>query len=127
MRCLRRWSEPEKTEQAGLKQPPEFVLGDALRLVESGLKAMTVLDCALFHTFSDEERKEYIRGLEAVLSQGGGCTFFRSVSWRHGNLDQGGSVCRKLREVLGRDGGWRIQCGAVTGIVCGRTAPTLGG
>ena len=61
----------KKTEQAGLKQSPEFVLGDALRLDESGLKARTVLDCALFHTFSDEERGEYIRGLEAVLSQGG--------------------------------------------------------
>jgi len=61
----------KKTEQAGLKQSPEFVLGDALRLAESGLKARTVLDCALFHTFSDEERGEYIRGLEAVLSLGG--------------------------------------------------------
>ena len=58
----------KKTEQAGLKQSPEFILGDALRLAESGLKARTVLDCALFHTFSDEERETYIRGLEAVLS-----------------------------------------------------------
>ena len=61
----------KKTEQAGLKQSPEFVLGDALRLAESRLKARTVLDCALFHTFSDEERGEYIRGLGAVLSRGG--------------------------------------------------------
>ena len=61
----------KKTVKAGLKQSPEFVLGDALRLAKSGLKARTVLDCALFHTFSDEERAEYIRGLEAVLSLGG--------------------------------------------------------
>jgi ubiquinone/menaquinone biosynthesis C-methylase UbiE len=61
----------KKTEQAGLEQSPEFILGDALRLAESRLKARTVLDCALFHTFSDEERGEYIRGLEAVLSYGG--------------------------------------------------------
>ncbi len=61
----------KKTEKAGLKLSPEFVLGDVLRLAESGLKARTVLDCALFHTFSDEERGEYIRGLEAVLSLGG--------------------------------------------------------
>ncbi len=61
----------KKTEQAGLKQSPEFILGDALRLAESGLKARTLLDCALFHTFSDEERREYIRGLEEVLSPGG--------------------------------------------------------
>ena len=31
----------KKTEQAGLKQPPEFILADDLRLVESGLKART--------------------------------------------------------------------------------------
>jgi len=61
----------KKTVKAGLKQSPEFVLGDALRLAKSGLKARTVLDCALFHTFSDEERAEYIRGLEEVLSLGG--------------------------------------------------------
>jgi ubiquinone/menaquinone biosynthesis C-methylase UbiE len=61
----------KKIEKVGLKQSPEFVLGDALRLAESRLKGRTVLDCALFHTFSDEERGEYIRGLEAVLSYGG--------------------------------------------------------
>ena len=61
----------KKTEKAGLKQSPEFVFGDALRLAESRLKGRTVLDCALFHTFSDEERGQYIRGLEAVLSYGG--------------------------------------------------------
>ena len=53
----------KKTEQAGLKQSPEFALGDALRLAESGLKARTLLDCALFHTFSDEERKRIYSGI----------------------------------------------------------------
>lgn len=61
----------EKAERAGLAQPPEFFLGDALKLEESGVEAETVLDCALFHIFEDEERPAYVRGLEAVLAPGG--------------------------------------------------------
>jgi len=61
----------EKAGKEKLAQPPEFVIGDALRLEDSGLEAETVLDCALFHTFSDEEQAVYVRGLEAVLSPGG--------------------------------------------------------
>ena len=60
-----------KVAKETLAQPPEFVLGDALRLEESGLEAETILDCALFHTFSDEEQKVYVRGLEEVLFPGG--------------------------------------------------------
>ena len=60
-----------KAEKAGLAQPPEFLLGDALHLADSGLEAETVLDCALFHVFEDEERPAYVRGLESVLSPGG--------------------------------------------------------
>jgi ubiquinone/menaquinone biosynthesis C-methylase UbiE len=61
----------EKAEKAGLAQPPEFLLGDALQLEESGVEAETVLDCALFHIFEDEERPAYVRGLERVLGPGG--------------------------------------------------------
>ena len=97
----------KKTEQAGLKQPPEFVLGDALRLVESGLKARTVLDCALFHTFSDEERKEYIRGLEAVLSQGGR---LHILSFSELETRQPGPRRLSLSEITGSFGkGWRVE------------------
>ena len=61
----------EKAGKAGLSQPPEFLLGDALKLEESGAEAETVLDCALFHIFEDEERPAYVRGLETVLIPGG--------------------------------------------------------
>jgi len=61
----------EKAVKAGLVQPPEFLVGDALRLQESGVEVETVLDCALFHVFEDEERPAYVRGLEEVLSPGG--------------------------------------------------------
>jgi len=97
----------KKTEQAGLKQSPEFVLGDALRLVESGLKARTVLDCALFHTFTDEERKDYIRGLEAVLSQGGR---LHILSFSELETRQPGPRRLSLSEITGSFGkGWRVE------------------
>ena len=97
----------KKTEQAGLKQSPEFALGDALRLAESGLKARTVLDCALFHTFSDEERKEYIRGLEAVLSPGGR---LHILSFSELETRQPGPRRLSLSEITGSFGsGWRVE------------------
>jgi ubiquinone/menaquinone biosynthesis C-methylase UbiE len=97
----------KKTEQAGLKQSPEFVLGDALCLAESRLKARTVLDCALFHTFSDEERKEYIRGLEAVLSHGGR---LHILSFSELETRQPGPRRLSLSEITGSFGaGWRVE------------------
>ena len=97
----------KKTEHAGLKQSPEFVLGDALRLDESGLKARTVLDCALFHTFSDEERKEYIRGLEAVLTLGGR---LHILSFSELETRQPGPRRLSLSEITGSFGaGWRVE------------------
>jgi ubiquinone/menaquinone biosynthesis C-methylase UbiE len=97
----------KKMEQAGLKQSPEFVLGDALRLPESGLKARTVLDCALFHTFSDKERKDYIRGLEAVLSQGGR---LHILSFSELETRQPGPRRLSLSEITGSFGkGWRAE------------------
>ena len=97
----------KKTEQAGLKQSPEFVLGDALRLAESGVKARTVLDCALFHTFSDEERKEYIRGLEAVMSNGGR---LHILSFSELETRQPGPRRLSLSEITGSFGaGWRVE------------------
>ena len=97
----------KKTEQAGLKQPPEFILADALRLAESGLKGRTVLDCALFHTFSDEESKEYIRGLEAVLSPGGR---LHILSFSELETRQPGPRRLSLSEITGSFGaGWRVE------------------
>jgi len=61
----------ERAGKAGLIQPPEFLVGDALKLQESGVEVETVLDCALFHVFEDEERPAYVSGLETILSPGG--------------------------------------------------------
>ena len=65
------WRARDKALKEKLIHPPEFVLGDALRLEDSGLEAETILDCALFHTFSDEEQTVYVQGLTEALSPGG--------------------------------------------------------
>ena len=97
----------KKMEKVGLRQLPEFILGDALRLAESRLKARTVLDCALFHTFPDEERGQYIRGLEAVLSCGGR---LHILSFSELETRQPGPRRLSLPEITGNfAAGWRVE------------------
>src|ERR1700756_4233387 len=40
-----------------------FLVGDALELGKLARQFDTVLDCGLYHTFSDEERPVFVRGL----------------------------------------------------------------
>lgn len=48
-----------------------FVVHDALRLPDLGGQFDTVLDCGLFHVFSDEERPRFAQSLQAVVPTGG--------------------------------------------------------
>ncbi len=48
----------------------EFTPADALRLDALGRMFETVLDCALFHSFDADERRDYVAGLESVTSRG---------------------------------------------------------
>jgi SAM-dependent methyltransferase len=48
-----------------------FQVGDALKLDQLGRTFDTVIDCGLFHTFTDEERPLYVAGLATVLRPGG--------------------------------------------------------
>ena len=48
----------------------DFEVGDALRLDALGRSFDTVLDSALFHTFSDEARTEYVKSLGTVTRPG---------------------------------------------------------
>jgi SAM-dependent methyltransferase len=54
-----------KARERGLEV--EFLVSDALRLGELGRSFATVIDSGLFHTFDDDERLSYVRGLAAVL------------------------------------------------------------
>jgi SAM-dependent methyltransferase len=48
-----------------------FQVGDALKLDVLGRTFDTVIDCGLFHTFSDEERALFVRGLARTVRPGG--------------------------------------------------------
>jgi SAM-dependent methyltransferase len=49
----------------------DFRVADALALGEMPNRFASVIDCGLFHVFSDEDRRRYVRGLAHVLEPGG--------------------------------------------------------
>jgi SAM-dependent methyltransferase len=59
----------EKAGRRGLTV--HFQVGDALKLDLLGMTFDTVIDCGLFHTFNDEERAAFVKGLVQVLRPGG--------------------------------------------------------
>ena len=58
-----------KAAQRGIDA--HFVVGNALELNNLGRQFDTVIDCGLFHTFTDEERPTFVKGLGEVLGSGG--------------------------------------------------------
>jgi cyclopropane fatty-acyl-phospholipid synthase-like methyltransferase len=58
-----------KAKERGLNV--HFQVGNALKLDQLGRTFDTVIDCGLFHTFTDEERPLYVSGLATVVGPGG--------------------------------------------------------
>ena len=59
----------DKAIQRGLGV--HFQVGDALKLEVLGRTFDTIIDCGLFHTFSDEERPLYVKSLARAIRPGG--------------------------------------------------------
>ena len=49
----------------------EFLVKDATALAGWARRFGTVIDCGLFHVFSDDDRRRYVEGLAQVLQPGG--------------------------------------------------------
>src|SRR5262245_39150357 len=49
----------------------EFLVKDATELAEWDEWFASVIDCGLFHVFSDEDRRRYVHGLAQVVEPGG--------------------------------------------------------
>jgi cyclopropane fatty-acyl-phospholipid synthase-like methyltransferase len=49
----------------------EFLVKDATKLLDWGERFASVIDCGLFHVFSDDDRRRYVAGLAHVLEPGG--------------------------------------------------------
>jgi cyclopropane fatty-acyl-phospholipid synthase-like methyltransferase len=60
-----------KAEERGVSA--KFEVGSALELARLGQTFETVIDCGLFHTFDDEERRQYVVALGAAVRPGGRC------------------------------------------------------
>ena len=58
-----------KAAAQGLKV--DFLVQDATALGDWGERFASVIDCGLFHVFSDEDRRRYVAGLRHVLAPGG--------------------------------------------------------
>jgi SAM-dependent methyltransferase len=58
-----------KAAERGLQAT--FLVKDALALEDWNERFDNVLDCGLFHVFSDEDQRRYIAGLKTVLKPGG--------------------------------------------------------
>jgi SAM-dependent methyltransferase len=58
-----------KAAERGLRV--EFLVKDATTLGDWGERFASVIDWGLFHVFSDEDRRRYVRGLAQVLEPGG--------------------------------------------------------
>lgn len=67
---------PEPIERAQRKAAERgitatFVVADATKLGALGEQYDSVIDCGLFHTFSDDDRQRYVTGLASVVKPGG--------------------------------------------------------
>jgi cyclopropane fatty-acyl-phospholipid synthase-like methyltransferase len=60
-----------KQKAAQRSLPVNFLVTDALALGDLRQVFDNVIDCGLFHVFSDEDRQKYVGGLAEVLKPGG--------------------------------------------------------
>jgi SAM-dependent methyltransferase len=58
-----------KAAERGLRV--EFLVKDATKLGDWAEHFATVIDCGLFHVFSDDDRRRYVQGLSRVVKPGG--------------------------------------------------------
>lgn len=87
--------------------PAVFLEWDALQISGLGKRFDTVIDCGLFHVFSDEERPLYVRELSSILVPGG--TFRMLCFSEMGSGDWGPRrvTQREIREAFDR--GWKVD------------------
>jgi cyclopropane fatty-acyl-phospholipid synthase-like methyltransferase len=63
--------ERARTKAANANLPVNFIVGDALKLGTWTERFDNVVDSGLFHVFSDDDRRTYVKGLANVLKPGG--------------------------------------------------------
>jgi cyclopropane fatty-acyl-phospholipid synthase-like methyltransferase len=94
-----------KTAARGLAV--EFRQQDALTLADSDERFASVIDSGLFHCFSDDDRRRYVRGL-AHLLEPGGRLFLMCFSDAEPGVQGPRRVSRRELEEAFADG-WKIE------------------
>lgn len=104
---------PKAIDQAKAKArlrglPATFLVGNALEIEHLNRKFDTILDCGLFHTFSDPERELYAQEVGSVLAPGGVLHILCFSDWE--DASWGGPRRVSQAELIDtfRDG-WRID------------------
>ncbi len=87
--------------------PVVFLEWDALKISGLGKRFDTVIDCGLFHVFSDEERPLYVEGLGSILSPGGILRMLCFSEMEPGDWGPRRVTQREIREAFAR--GWRVD------------------
>jgi SAM-dependent methyltransferase len=87
--------------------PVEFLVKNATKLGEWDERFASVIDCGLFHVFSDEDRRHYVEGLAHVLDSGGRL-FLMCFSDEEPGTEGPRRVSRQeLYDVFGE--GWEVE------------------
>jgi cyclopropane fatty-acyl-phospholipid synthase-like methyltransferase len=94
-----------KAHTRGLKA--KFLVWNALSLTSLGEEFDSVLDCGLFHVFSDEDRRSFVPNLTAVVRPGGGY-FMLCFSERQPG-DTGPRRVTQAEIRANFDDGWRVD------------------
>lgn len=84
-----------------------FVVKDATTLGDWNERFDNVIDCGLFHVFSDEDRKKYVAGLGNVLRSGGKLFLMCFSDGEPGTQGPRRVSERELRDAFAH--GWTVQ------------------
>jgi cyclopropane fatty-acyl-phospholipid synthase-like methyltransferase len=87
--------------------PATFAVADALALSRLGRQFDTVIDCGLFHTFSDEERAAYVAELAQVVPHGGVVRLLCFSEQEPGDQGPRRVTQQEIRDAF--NSGWRVQ------------------
>jgi cyclopropane fatty-acyl-phospholipid synthase-like methyltransferase len=96
-----------RRKAAGRGLAVEFNSMDALTLPEFDRKFDSVIDCGLFHGFSDEQRGRYVEGLSHVTKSGGRLLLACFSDAEPGELGPRRVSKRELEEAFAD--GWKIE------------------
>jgi cyclopropane fatty-acyl-phospholipid synthase-like methyltransferase len=87
--------------------PAVFLEWDALEISGLGKRFETVIDCGLFHVFSDEERPLYVQELSSILVPGGTFRMLCFSEMESGDWGPRRVTQLEIREAFDR--GWKVD------------------